>query len=155
MQVKNISDNVVHFQVESELSTAAAPLFKTIQVGAGATADISGRDWDQIKDQEFTVEEFSIEETPITGVTMKDADGKPYTPTKKRAFGTGKFTTHNMIKDMVKKRVIELITEESQEDLRSKFESAAKAMGIKVTKEMSLEDIKASIKAVKDALELV
>lgn len=155
MQVKNISDNVVRFQVEAETSTDAMPLFKTIQVGCGATAEISDRDWALIVDQEITVEEYVIEETPITGVTMKNANGEKYTPTKRKAFGTGKFTTSNLIKDMIKARQIELVTEESQEELRTKFEAAAKLMGIKVTDKMGVEEIKASIKAVKDALELV
>ena len=152
MQVKNITEGVIRFQVESEMSTAAMPLFKTIQIGAGATAEIAERDWDLIKDQETSVEIFEIEEEPMKGVTMKDADGKSYSPVKRRAFGTGEFKTYNLVEEMVKQRQIELVKEESVEDSREKYAKAAKLMGIKVSDKMSLEDIKDAIEAVRAIL---
>jgi len=155
MIVRNLSEKEVRFQVEGDYSTLEMPQFKTIFIGVGCAAEILGKDWDAIVKQEGSVEEFTYTEEPIAGATMKNADGKTYTPTMKRAFGTGNFRHYNMIEEMVRTRTIELVKGESQDALRAKFEGAAKALGIKVTKDMSVEDIKAGIRSVKEALELV
>lgn len=155
MQVKNLTKNDIIFQYEAETSTPAWPIFETINIVAGWTVEIPERSWKMIAEQNSSIQKWKYEEVPFSKMTAKDADGNTYVPTKLVAFEDGEPEVVNMIKNMVKTRQIELVSEASQDELRAKFENAAKLMGIKVTEKMSLEEIKVSMRAVKEAMDLV
>lgn len=108
MQVKNLTKQDMTFMFTSPLSTPEVPLFGTVNIVAGWTVTIDKVIWDEISKQTKSVNVMVKEVIEIEGATMKDMNGKKYTPTRD-VYMVESTTEVNLVQDLIKSYAIEVV----------------------------------------------
>lgn len=156
MQVKNHSNSDITFMYKSPRSTETMPIFDTVNIVAGWTVLINDKIWDEISKQTKTINMFKEEVVDIEGATMKDINGKLYTPKK-----TIRLYSHseevNVVEQYIKDRVLEIIKTDDEPVLpkRSVLEAFLKRFGEKGVDKLSDEDLLIKVKELKAELAAV
>ena len=154
MQVKNLTKTDMTFMFTSKLSTAEVPLFGTVNIVAGWTVIVDNEIWAEICHQTKTVNIMTTELVDIEGATMKDMNGKGYTPKRTVTYLDGTKEV-NLVQSLIKDYHIEVIDLENIKvtlPQRSILESFLKRNNEAFTAKETDEELAAKVSAIKAEL---